>query len=248
MDKNTFVPKKVESIIFKQSIIISYTLNDDYTPSESIPKTLASDFFEKWCYENDTEYDFEHPLFNLYEPVYEIIPPHFKDEEFSIECIATKNTDWNFVKSPFQNIKHNLIDEITTNPDLLQDTSSTLDSLWMFNHTREYIKTHIDKSVAFVSSDYDFCFAVKKHIPSFNKNDNDGCHVNNTMIDTRNVEIFKMAPKAYQNYPVIQPITGKSFEDLKNKVQEFLDELMGIINRPLINCPHCNGRGVIDKP
>ena len=64
---------------------------------------------------------------------------------------------------------------------------------------------------------------------------------------SREVEVFNMtsAKDKYNNYTIIKGFEGNSEEDLKNKIDTYLEELMAIINEPLHDCPHCKGMGVI---
>lgn len=61
----------------------------------------------------------------------------------------------------------------------------------------------------------------------------------------RGVEIYNVAPKPYQSYPIVEPFSGKDVEDLKSNIKKFLDDLMAKINEPLVECKCCKGRGVI---
>jgi hypothetical protein len=51
------------------------------------------------------------------------------------------------------------------------------------------------------------------------------------------------AQSKYNNYTVIQPIFADNENQLKEKIDSFLDELITIINQPLKLCEHCNGTG-----
>jgi hypothetical protein len=61
-------------------------------------------------------------------------------------------------------------------------------------------------------------------------------------------EIFEMthAQARYNNYSVIPEMTANSEEELKEKVDIWLEGLMEIINKPLCTCPHCKGSGYLD--
>ena len=54
-----------------------------------------------------------------------------------------------------------------------------------------------------------------------------------------------MAPKPYQSYTVIEPIEGEKYQDLEKNIDDYLTKLITYINEPLVDCPHCKGRGVI---
>ena len=46
---------------------------------------------------------------------------------------------------------------------------------------------------------------------------------------------------------LVPEIVGSNYEDLKIKVNEYLDNLMSIINVPYCECPHCQGWGLIKE-
>jgi hypothetical protein len=61
----------------------------------------------------------------------------------------------------------------------------------------------------------------------------------------RRVQVFEMAPKPYQKYTVIKPFEGTSYENMMESVETYLSDLIEEINKPLVDCPNCNGMGVI---
>jgi DNA-directed RNA polymerase subunit RPC12/RpoP len=56
-----------------------------------------------------------------------------------------------------------------------------------------------------------------------------------------------MAPKKYQNYRIIEGFRGKTQEDLKNNIDSYCKKLIEFINEPVVDCPHCKGRGIVDE-
>jgi hypothetical protein len=51
----------------------------------------------------------------------------------------------------------------------------------------------------------------------------------------------------YKGYSVIPEMFANSEAELKEKVDIWLEGLMEIINKPLCQCPHCQGTGYIDE-
>jgi hypothetical protein len=51
----------------------------------------------------------------------------------------------------------------------------------------------------------------------------------------------------YNNYTAIQPIYADNELELKNKIDEFLDSLITVINKPLSLCPYCKGTGYTEE-
>ena len=59
---------------------------------------------------------------------------------------------------------------------------------------------------------------------------------------------FKMTQTrdTYDGYPLMPPMTADNQEELNEKVNEYLKELIEFINEPLIECKCCKGRGIIN--
>ena len=60
--------------------------------------------------------------------------------------------------------------------------------------------------------------------------------------------IFEMTHDQYKykNNTIIKPIFADNEKDLKNKIDEFLETLIILINKPLKPCDCCKGSGYID--
>lgn len=143
------------------------------------------------------------------------------------------------------------------NPSLLNYLSPcTLSSQNVYKMVRAYVKENIDGRYATVTSDYDFCFTVKKVLPikpwietkpilkqngrpyaspRFSKK----VHENKTEV------IFEMTheKKGYQGYTIIQPFSADNLEEMVQQVEVFLKELIEVINKPVVECNHCKGSG-----
>lgn len=238
------LPKEVKKL--KQAVreLVSFRLKEGYVPSEALPQELPVGFFDDG---NERGYE----IVDLYENIYETVSPEtLVDVEFSISKLADRSSGWTFKEIP-NGIRHSLLDEIRVHPDLLQDTPCELTREESYRIIREYIKSNIDLRFAAIFSDYDFCFSVVKIIPLSQK---EAFKVNigkkkpkfeTRFRDNRRLDCFSVAPKEYQDYPLVEPFRGNSYDDLKKNIQLFLDELMAKINEPLIDCPHCKGLGVI---
>ncbi|MFF2834279.1 hypothetical protein ACFVSK_21145, partial [Cellulosimicrobium cellulans] len=119
-----------------------------------------------------------------------------------------------------------------------------------YRNVRNYVKTHIDTRWAKITSDYDFCFTVSKEISHEPEEFRVNIGKRKPKYETRytrsrTTKVYEVAPSSYNSYPVIQPFEGKNEEDLKQNIQKYLDELMEAINKPLVECVHCKGYGVI---
>ena len=167
--------------------------------------------------------------------------------------------------------KHEGVDQVTDRsikasfeaqllyPSVVQEhLPCSLTAKEVYDITRFHIQQNINPQVAAITSDYDFCFQVEKHIklhdPIFNKKEIKTAtgrsykqkRYQEYYIKSRTITVFEMAPAVYQSYPVIQPIVADSHEDLKNKLDKFLAELMVTINTPFVECSCCKGMGVVE--
>jgi len=232
-------PTKVELVRGPSTKVLGYKLKLGYAPSERLPANVAY---------GDLEDDFE----MFYEKVIEQIPQENEVIEFGLHVIAEKDK-WEPIKTDFD-LKYGLIDRLTLHPVLLPERPCELSKEESYKIIRDYVKTHIDPKVAYVSSDYDFCFSVTKNIKlsetiPYQK---DISHYRArkpkyvTAYQTdRKVVIYETAPKPYQSYPTCEAFWGENYEALKRNVDAFLKELIDRINEPLCDCPTCKGRGVI---
>lgn len=157
-------------------------------------------------------------------------------------------------------IQHQLIDKIIFPEILLPARPCSLTPKQSFDIVRQYIKQYINYDIATITSDYSFCFRVKKKIPSFMP-EKYVVDVNVLWYLTkkakskhkakynkfREIKCFNMAPKEYQDYRIIKGFRGETQEDLKNNIDNYCKKLIEFINEPVVDCPHCKGRGVIDE-
>lgn len=159
-----------------------------------------------------------------------------------------------------KNLKFNLVDSIVFPEPLLQNRPCSLSSQNTYKIIREHVKLNINPKYAEITSDYDFCFEVKKKIPlaeieTYQVNVN-WLTKKKPKYETRYrthrlVKVFEMTHagqnngRGYDKYTVIQGIKGDNATDLQEKLDKYLEDLMNIINEPLSDCPHCKGMGVI---
>ena len=157
-------------------------------------------------------------------------------------------------------VQHQLLDKIVFPDILLPARPCSLTPKQSFDIVRQYVKQHINYDVASITSDYSFCFTVKKKI-FLSAPEKYTINVNSLWYSeektkpkyetkykkSREIECFNMAPKGYQNYRIIEGFRGKTQEDLKNNIDSYCRKLIKFINEPVVDCPHCKGRGVIDE-
>ncbi len=143
---------------------------------------------------------------------------------------------------------------ISTPKPLLASKPCKLTRKYSYDIVRGYIKKHIDKNYAYISSDYDFCLTVQKILKLQESETHemfglfDGKPKGKKKFIDKKVEIFKTSPpekngKPRDGYPLIEPFKGDNINDLFSIVEKYLKDLMLIINEPLKECSHCKGTG-----
>lgn len=272
-------PIKLEKTVSQKDINHRYELIDKELESEKFPLVFQRE--EVTCYNSDEyEYywkeEYKH-LRSLYKLFSDKQSDKLVEMEFEYEQIAEvdeiknpegfqytvlSDSSWNHmgtVELDESKVQHQLVDKIMFPNILLNNKPSKLSSIQMFEVVRQYVKQNIDLKVAKVTSDYNFCFTVKKVIsisdPYEQKNEimkqngrpYKSPKYNRKYIKNREVEIFEMthSEKNYEGYTPIPEMIGENIEDLKEKVDKYCKELIDAINKPLIDCSHCDGRGVL---
>lgn len=237
------IPKKITEKKPQRQINIRYELKEGFQVTDLTPETLTP---------QEIEDEFE-DVYGLYTRKYDLEEEGFEDIDFKLNIIA--EIDGNFeIKRQDYDLKHSLLDKITTHPVLLVNKPCELSKKQSYNIIREHIKQNIDPKYAEITSDYDFCLTVKKKIEiepeAYQVNLNAGYSRRKPKYETRfkrarAIEIYKTSPEGYQGYPTIENFTGKNADDLKGNVDKFLEELMEKINEPLVECKCCKGLGVV---
>lgn len=263
----TKYPDKIQRKCQGKLINERYVLRDKEFATEKMPEVIM--------FEDTGKYS-EEIIDNLYIYKYDKEPDYLEDVECNIEEVlsidnftlppqihydAVRKYDYKDAVYTITNadVKHQLIDKIIYPPVVLHNSPCKFSSKQMYDITRQYILTHIDKKVATVSSNYDFCFGIEKIIPLFEsetityqnifaraKRERNRIHTKIKKFN--NVKIFEMTHdrENYRGYPVIPEMYADSEEELKQKVDTWLDGVMAIINKPLCTCPQCKGAGFID--
>lgn len=245
-----------------------YELEDESLASDKLPKIIP--------FEEMDNYNFD-AIAALYSYKCDHAPAYFEDVPCDIQVVcevdnynfppninyaAIEKQNWNDRKYTVTNadVKHQILDKIIFPAVLLHEKPCKLTSKQMYDITRQYILEHIDNSVATITSNYDFCFTVKKLIPLiepetityqniFARTKRERNKVHTSIKKFEEKEIFEMTndQSRYNNYTVIPEMYANSETELKEKVDTWLEGLMEIINEPLCQCPHCNGTGYIGE-
>ncbi|NSK75318.1 hypothetical protein [Blautia massiliensis (ex Durand et al. 2017)] len=246
------IPKVVAAKQEDKRINVRYELKAGYTATELMPQIITQEM------EQSEEYD---EVIGLYNYKYDTIPGEYEPIEFEIKEIYSRE-NFEFVPNKY-NAKTDLLTQIEYPEEAYQDKPCKLDCDEMLKIIRNYVKANIDTNVADITSDYDFHFEVKKKIALADPY--------NILIDTNN-NLFskrKRKPKwvnrmiSHKTETIIDfknststdfgkdcvkapSIIGENYQDLQNKVEKFLTELMSQINKKYCECPTCKGWGIVE--
>lgn len=257
-------PTKVEKQVQKYTNR-RYVLDDESMACEKLPLSIPYEDKEKYS-ENilDELYHYEHdPLPIEMEPVdvdIQTVLTLDNYEEPSLKFKAIHKTGWDdaVYHITSANLEHQLFDRLLFPEVCLSHVPCALTSKQVYDITRQHVLDNINPAVAKVTSNYDFCFEVKKLIPKvvpetvaytnmFARTKKERQKIRTVVKEYNEYLIFSMtsAEQAYKGYPVIPGITANSEAELKDNVQEWLDSLMVVINAPLQECECCKGKGFV---
>lgn len=261
--KNWFVttePKEIYRLEAQSDINRRFELIDKDMESKKIPLILTEEQVSP-----DDDGDWTGPyssLFSLYKFASDKKEPIRVNVEFDIQvvCEVDDISDPSKFSYDFNKLNHPLINKILYPPILLHEKECFLTSKQTYDIVREYIKTNIDPKVAEITSDYDFCFTVKKKVKLakpvvytvdtnnsiFDKRKRKPKYVERTKTERQEV-VFEMthADRNCQEYPVISGFSAANHQELQEKIDSYCESLIDHINKPLVECPHCNGGGIV---
>ncbi len=217
-----------------------YELKAGFPSNDMIPLIIHESTLEGTMYEE---------MSGMYDRKCDKVEGIYEAIEFDIEVISELENF--YIEKPKYPYSVSIIDSISIHPVLHPERPSSISGVELYRIIRSYIKNNINPLYAEISSDYDFCLTVHKKI-KFTEPEKYSVNIGKrkTKLETRyrldrKVTIFESAPKAYQSYTVQQGISGKNYQDLENKIEKYLSDLIQEINKPLIDCPSCKGLGVI---
>jgi len=269
-------PETISVLRKHPNINLRYELIDKSMASEKIPLEFLREEVSQYIdYEWIWNDEYAH-LKSLYKLASDPVEPTEEQLDFTLTILAEADT----LKKPVSlgNIQKTkwshdglrvlstseastqLIDKIIFPEILHPSLPCELSSNQLYKLVRQHVKDNINPKVAKITSDYDFCFTVKKIIP-LAETKSFTVDVNNHLfskrkkrpkyetkyVTTKEVEIFEMTSDTdkYIHYPVINGLRGNDHEDLKHKLDKYLNDLMDFINHPVTECQHCKGLGVI---
>lgn len=267
--------------------LTGFILCNDSLKSDTIPLELSKEQVQAEWDDDNCNYWWNNeniffPLRPLYKEVYSQPVKYLEDVEFKTECLGELNiepAEYSVDNRYFVPInpdyshkgtkeidlssvtRYDELEEMLTPEFLLCTRPCHLTSKQSYVIIRQYVKDNIDSKMAEITSDYNFCFTVKKKIKikpyaqTWEEKKKNGRsyarpRVNSKKVEYVKKEIFEMTNEEdnYKNYTPISGFKGSSLADLAENIKLYLDELMHFINEPLSECEHCNGTGHnIDK-
>ncbi len=243
-----------------------YELNNKSIATDKMPEIIP--------YEKKEDYNYD-VIENLYSFKYDREPNYLEEYPCEIQevCEVDNYTfppqieykgihKWNYSDTPYTiknaDVQHQMLDKMIFPAVLLHESPCKFTSKQMYDITRQYILEHIDNSVAKITSNYDFCFTVRKLIPLIEpetisyknifartKRERNKIHTSIKKYEEKDIFEMTYSPENYRGYTAIPEMCAKSESELKEKVDKWLDGLIEIINKPLCQCPECNGTGYV---
>lgn len=261
------VPKSVEEVSPPKYINERYELKDREMANDKLPAVIPYEDRDKYpgsIIENLYRYDNDVVPGSLVpaDVDFQIIMTLSECAEPSFEFEAIGKFGWDektyTIKS--KNLRHQLIDKIIFPEVYLPNRPCSITSKQVYDITRQYVLSHIDPAVARITSNYDFCFTVKKIIPKttpetityqniFARTKKERNKVKTSVQNYTEHVIFQMThdQSNYQGYTAISAIFANSEAELQEKMDEWLSALITIINMPIQECPHCKGTGLLGE-
>ena len=260
-------PKTIERDSVARYTNERYELEDKDIASTKLPIVIAKEERENYS---------DHIIETLYRYKYEMLPltkevvdatvlTVLKLDEYSKPSIAFEAIGkFDYADKTYSitstDLNHQMLDKIIFPEVCLAHRPCSLTSKQVYAITRQYVLSHIDSATAKVTSNYDFCFTVKKIVPKmepetvtyhnmFARTKKERAKVKTSVKTYTEYEIFAMTndQDRHQGYAAIPGMVAKSEAELQEKMDEWLTTLIAVINTPLQECPHCKGTGLLGE-
>lgn|SRR5574343_210496 len=256
--------------------LLHYTLKDKELESSKLP-LIVKQYWDEDA--EETKLQGVEGYEALYEPVYEVTEGYLEDVPFVIIQMGeyliddpTNIKDRKIKLAGVSNMWHGktieeelskvvVYDDIVkllTPEFALTQAPCKLTSHQMYRIVRQYLLENLDMKENIITSNYDFCFTVKKrvHTKPFittesyltGRNKWKSKQVTKT---EKQVEVFEMTYSGYkgtggyEGYTCIPELKGDSLQDLSDKLDEYLYDLVHVLNQPVKECECCGGTGHI---
>ena len=266
------LPCSIKKKVKTKKVMVGHELKSPSLVSDKVPAFLTLEQLPHVEDDNEDYYGFSgeyKEIAYLYIPKYEEQPEKLEEVSFELvhlgdievsnytapEKMLIKQVSENFggkVQTAYLSdiVRYEDLYELLTPSFLVHNCPCYLSSEQMFKIVRHYVKENINPRVAEITSDYAFCFTVKKVLmkePSV---------VSKLKKPQREFfEVFEMTWKGYggkkngyEGYTPIAELKANCLEDMKNKLEEYLKNLIENINAEVKQCNCCNGTGhVVNK-
>lgn len=260
---NCFESDKVPRLLNYSNVMVYSDYEDDFVWIEKY-KHLKSLYELKIEYSNPTSMsvDFEYNLIMKNDQLK--FGTSFDFEIYKSEWVSDgfKKTEVNVNNDYISDVKFQFLDKLLLPSIVVRDNCPVrIGSKKLYDIVRAYILQNADRSIVDISSDYAFCFTVKKRIlrktpivEEIEVMKQNGRPYKNPRYKTKtythagSYTIFEMTNSIdkYSGYTVIPELYANDLDELNQKLIKLLDELIKFINKPVNLCPHCEGTGVTD--
>jgi hypothetical protein len=157
------------------------------------------------------------------------------------------------------------LEKILTPEFLLHERPCEISSQNLYKIIRTHVIQNLDRSKCNITSDYDFCFTVKRIVqvkPYVVKKEQykagfksyNPPKFKNETITVKEVDCFEMTHdqadgngRGYKGYTIIPALKANNLKQLSEYLKQYLDDLITNLNTPVVECEHCNGTGHIIK-
>lgn len=270
-------PDKITKMERQPNINYRYRLMDETLQSDKFPLEFTR---EQATYEEGYETywrdEYKH-LQSLYALIYDSQPDIEVEVPFNwIDILTTdeilppplisysvQRTQWSHKGTTTltnNDVTRQILDLIVFPSIVIHQRPCKFTSEETYKIVRQYIKDNINSKYAVITSDYDFCFTVKKRVPlakpyqyqvDINNNFFSGKKRRPKMVTRtekeKQITVFEMthAGRNYEGYTPIQAFEAESEDALKTLIDNFLAELIAKINEPMTECDKCNGIGYL---
>lgn len=274
----------LEERVAPKNNLVGYVLREDAPDAlkSSLKPFYSLEEVRKYWDEDDENHAFNNIEFSqvqgMYQEKYEMTEETWKPRSFELELLGTLEVS-NWQKPEAMIVKqsetsshrdgivavdlstivcYSDIERMLTPEFLLHNRPCTLTSDQVYKIVRAYVKENINHRAAEITSDYDFCFTVKRkvaHKPILHRQEitkANGRSYANPRFKTHTtthkyVEIFEMTPASqrYGTYTVIQGWKADSLQDMQEQIKYYLDALMKEINAEYVECECCKGVGAV---
>lgn len=251
----------------------------------SLPETQTTE--ELKCFYNcdKEEYEYQGDLAavgNLYKKVYEKVPERWEDVDFEVQVLREIEIDnlskpvemkvmsYNQGQFGVKPLEFDLkavtswseLEKILTPEFLLHERPCEISSQNLYKIIRTHIVQKLDRTKCKITSDYDFCFTVKRIVqvkPYVVRREQYKTGIRSysppkfkdETVSTKEVECFEMTHtevengKGYKGYTIIPALKAKNLKELSEYLKQYLDDLIADLNSTVVECEHCNGTGHI---